>query len=156
MQIELNRATFRRLVQLYAVSLVLLCVTVAAELFVSEWLAFSDEFDAIVARRFGASGFDTAPYWAFGSIGAVLIWMIASIVGLLSFKRWARFGNWASVLVGFVPMLVFDGYTPSYTSPAVDLVSEINCGLFGAIVLLSYAKGLGADWFGSPLTDVKE
>jgi len=157
MQLELNRATFRRLVQLYAASYLISTAVIAAELLLlGGWLEFSDDFDAIVARHFGTSSFDMSEYWTLGALLFILTWTFASIAGLYWFKPWARFGNWASAVIASVTLLAVDGYRPSYTSPAVDFLLLINGGLFGAIVLLSYAKGFGADWFGSTLTNVKE
>ena len=148
MALELNRATFRRLVQFY---LLLLPIGVAAfviELITGPWLAFSNAFDALAAQHFGPDAFvEDAPSWPLALLLSLFAWMVASTIGLLWFRRWARFGAWASVLGIVAGMMMIDGYRPSYTSPVLDVFTIINGTLGGAILLLAYGKGYGADWF---------
>ena len=145
---ELNRATFRRLVQLYLVTLPIFIAAAVVEAFGDGWREFGDEFDSLSSERFGPTGFDTLPVWLVtGSLVLLLTWMIASNVGLLWFKRWARFGTWASVIVMYAVLLAIDGYRPSYTSPVYDWAMLVDGGLLGAILLLAYARNYGATWF---------
>ena len=53
MNIELNRLTFRRLVQLYLCSLVVAVVAIAVEM--SVWSDFIDDFDSLTVEHFGES-----------------------------------------------------------------------------------------------------
>ena len=73
--------------------------------------------------------------------------MLSSIAGLLWFKRWARFGSWMSLLVAIPVLWWVEGYRPSYTSPLTDWLSFVDAGLFGAVLLLAYARDYGATWF---------
>jgi len=155
-QIELNRATFRRLVQLYVAFFLLTIAIIAAELMNSRWWTFSEEFDALVARIFGVSGVDTFPIASLVVLLGLLVWMIASMIGLFWYRRWARFGSWASIIALFGAMFVIDGYRPSYTSPLLNMLTLVDGALFGAIILLSYAKGFGAGWFRWPLEVTEE
>lgn len=147
MQIELSRTTFRRLVQLHIAMAVLSLVSYARLYLMPSWIDFSADFEGLIAEHFARQ---EPPEWQAVVAGVVFlvvgIWSIASLVGLLWFKRWARLGSWLSLIIFFVLGMLLGG-KPSFSTLADDALLIFSSGLFGAIVLLSYAKGLGSEWF---------
>ena len=156
MQIKLNRTAFRRLVQMYMLSTAV-CIALAARfLIVPRWAAFEEEFRLLAETHFGGPPPDWL-MWLSLAVGALSIeWIVVSIAGLFWFKRWARLGTWASIPGCFIAMLVMIGETPEYTTLIDDLFTMTNSALLGAIVLLSYAKGYGAEWFALPAIAAEE
>jgi hypothetical protein len=149
MVLELNRATFHRLVQLHLIMLPLAIGAGLAELLNPQWLAFADEFDALAERHFGTGVFsERAPFWPLALLLAPVIWNFAAAIGLLWYKRWARFGSWASVVVLGLATLMFDGYRPDYMLPLTNWLQALDGMLFGALLLMAYADGYGSEWFG--------
>jgi hypothetical protein len=145
--IELSRATFRRLVQLYLLSIALVFGAVIFEWLSPKWSAFDSEFVALSEKHFGTLNFGQGVLIALGVyVLALLAWGIASTVGLLWFKRWARFGFWASA-AAFVPVIYVPGFYPYYSAPLSDLAGMIGSALFGAILILAYSRDYGASWF---------
>ena len=142
---ELNRTTFRRLVQTYLLLMVLTLATAVYEAFRPAWESFSADFDDLVERHFGVP----QEHW-FAAAGVAcsisLLWGLASAVGLLSFRRWARFGFWASFLL-FSPVLMVPGFYPYYMTPWGDLLAISASAAFGAILLLAYSREHGEMWF---------
>jgi hypothetical protein len=147
MHVELNRTTFVRLVQLYVLTLALEVGAAIYESFGPNWSAFSSDFDALAEQHFSAPSepilISLAVFYAFP-----LLWGLASIVGLLWFKKWARFGFWASVVL-FMPTMFIAGMYPYFVSPWTDLARILSGALFGAILLLAYSRDHGAIWFNS-------
>ena len=149
--IELNRATFRRLVQLYIVTLLLSSVPAIWQLFDPFWKSFDERFEQLVLSQFGQQAHPDWLMWTAG-ISFVLVgtWSVASMVGLLWFKRWARLGFWASAIPLLALASVTLGFRPYFATMLDDIFGIVGEALFGAIVLLSYAEGLGAEWFAPP------
>jgi hypothetical protein len=151
MRVELSRATFIRLVQLYIATGILSAGAAVYFIFSSSWQPFNNEFDLLVERHFVEPD---APDWLLwvvaGLLATILVWMIASMFGLLWFKRWARTGVWASLLALLGLAAVTFGTSPSATTLMDDALAIVDSALLGAILLLAYADGLGADWFALP------
>ncbi len=154
--IELNQAMFRRLVLF---DLLVLAATFAIELYESlspRWVAYSDEFYAMSSKYFRSfKDLNIVGLVIVIAVASVLfVWFIASILGLLWFQRWARFGMWASTVGLFIFMFLVPGLDVSYASPLSDALLFTDSALTGAILLLAYAKGYGEVWFsGVTLTD---
>jgi len=147
MSIELNQATFRRLVQLYLLSVAFTFVAFGYEWLSPKWSSFDSEFVALSERHFGTLDGSEATLIALGVyVIGLLMWGVASTVGLLWFKRWARFGFWASA-IAFLPLVYIPGFYPYYSAPLSDLSAMIGSVLFGAILLLAYSRDYGAIWF---------
>ncbi len=150
MAIELNKTTFRRLVWLYVASLVALVGSITFEIVDSKFAAFTTEFDQLAARYY--ESFDdwneTVLMVLAGIVTLCSVWAIASIVGMLRFKRWGRFGFWAPLIVAF-PLLVILPVYPAVTTAMTEIALMLNTALFGAILLIAYARGLGDSWFNS-------
>jgi hypothetical protein len=145
---ELNQTNFRRLVQLYLLTMVATLMVSIYEAFSPPWGSFAGEFDALVERHFG----DPLEQWLLPAAAlclASLIWGLASTIGLIGFKQWARFGFWASFLLS-VPILFMSGAYPSYSTPRMDLLVFFDGALFGAILLLAYSREHGGMWFNQP------
>jgi hypothetical protein len=147
--VELNRALFRRLVWLYLASVVAFALSVVFMAFDSKFSVLEREVDGLIARSYGAIDDLSMPVLIAMGVGLVLIliYWLASTIGLLFFKRWARFGFWASLLPTAPMFLVVNVY-PALTTGAHELTLFISSGLFGAILLMAYASGAGDDWFG--------
>lgn len=142
---ELDQKAFRRLVQLYlGVELVGFGV-IGVELFTPKLWAFSDDFDRLVQEYFGATN-DAAMFTALAFGVVSLTTGIASTVGLLWFKRWARTGFWLSILIA-LPLLLVPGFWLTYSTVWSDVLGFIASALFGAILLLSYSSNHGQIWF---------
>jgi hypothetical protein len=151
---ELNRSLFRRLVQLYIFVLLACVLVTVAQLFDSQMVGFSADFDALVAKRFGE------PDPVLEDAGmvvllAVVLWHLVATGGLLRFKNWARWGFWVSAvlmwILTFVPPL-----RPMYGWPLGSLLSAAFEGLFATIVLLSYSRDHGGTWFGAAPQQLSE
>lgn len=157
MSITPDRALFRRLVRLY---LLLSAVAIAATVYEAAapgWREFSDEFDLLVQRRFGS----VSDVLVIGSGAAMLLCLVFHVVaaiGLLKFRRWARLGFWASIIVT-LPVLWVPGLGVPFYSGAVTWTAQAaGSMLFGAILVLAYAEGLGAIWFatGAPAQAIED
>lgn len=149
MAIELNRALFKRLVWLYLASIAAFALSVLFMIFDATFAALELEVGALIARSYGSLDDLSTPVLVTIAVGlgVLLLWSLASTIGLLFFKRWARLGFWASLLPA-VPLFLLVGVYPALTSGAHELTLIISSGLFGAILLISYASGLGDVWFG--------
>ena len=159
----LDQVTFRRLVWLYIACWACSIAFIGHEVLAPEWTLFGSDFDALVVRHFGPDdifGADQSvdgPLRMFIGIGCLgLAWNFASMFGLLRFKRWARTGIWTSVLVLLLLLIAVFGSRPSYSTPLGDMLAAIDSGLLGAILLLSYARGLGAAWFAPSSSRIEE
>jgi hypothetical protein len=109
---------------------------------------FSEAFDQLVVAHFGPSVFTGVPDTILAvGLCAVLGWMLASTVGLFWFKRWARLGFWLAPLLATVLLMVLEGSRPDFSTPLADVLLTVHSATFGMIILLSYAKDYGADWF---------
>lgn len=157
MAIELSQATFKHLVQLYAVSGLAGIVAIAPQYMMGRWAEFGDAFDTLVVARFGS--YDPPLPVLVGLIVialTVFVWHIVSIVGLLRFRRWARSGLWQSLICLFVLYVGTTGFRPVFSSPFDDMFATVDSAILGSIVLLAYGKGLGSQWFVTRTADVKE
>ena len=148
MTLRLDRAAFRRLVQLYIVTAIASTAAAVHDYLGPQWSAFSEAFDALVVTHFGDRTVPDPVMWASAAalVGAGL-WMVASMFGLLRFQRWARTGMWMSIVIVLAVSQAAFGSQPSYTTPLTDLLALLDGALFGAILLLAYAEGYGAEWF---------
>ena len=157
MTIELNRTTFKRLVWLYIATSLLAVAASLPHLLSVRWFNFGEVFDQLVAEEFGSSTWsDTV--WLVVGVGllGLVIWMVASIFGLFYFRRWARFGVWASVVLLLVISVVIFRFRPIFGSIWDDVAITFSSALLGAIVLMAYAKGLGDEWFATPAAIIKD
>ncbi len=146
--IDLNRTAFRRMVQLHLAVLALVLGSTVLNATVPSLVAFGDGFDALVGEHFGSAFPPDHIMWpAAITFIVALIWSIVSTIGLLWFKRWARFGNWASIGLMYAVSILAFGSRPVYSTMLENVLFFISNALFGAIILLSYASGLGAQWF---------
>jgi hypothetical protein len=109
----------------------------------SAFAAFDPQFLELVTTSFGSTGLNDVQWSA---IGVGLIVHIGSTVGLLWFKRPARFLYWASMLWVLGIDMVW-GQHVSYSSWLLTPLDWLSSALFGAILLTSYAAGMGGDWF---------
>lgn len=157
MKIELNQTTFRRLVQLHIAWTIIVFVTFSRQFILPSWVTFGAAFDQLAATHFRSVGPSDALIWPAMGLALLLIgWMIASMVGLLWFQRWARFGTWASTIGSFVLLIAIFGTTPGFSTPLDDALSLVDSALFGAILLLAYAKGYGEKWFAPATARIEE
>ena len=143
MSIDLNKAAFRRLVQLYLLLLLLSVPLVILQVLSPTYETFDIEFQELVARHYGYAGY-SEPLLVV--MGAFLLAHFASAVSLLWFKRWGRLLFWFSIIV----MLTLDsilGAPAEWYTRWTAWSEVVGSALFGVIVLLSYATGLGTVWF---------
>ena len=154
MVIELNKATFKRLVWLYILSAVFGVGVYIFEYLDPTYSAFVEEFDALVTKYDGSVDDISISYLVLlGVIISVdLIWAVASVVGIMKFKRWGRFGFWASFVL-FLPLMAVPSFYPAVTSAMNEFLMIVSTSLFGAILILAYADGYGNDWFNPPQTN---
>jgi len=143
MRIELSKATFRRCVQLYLAACVLAMALCLWQVLDARLTAFDFEFRELLGRYYGWSDYSNLEL---GTGAAILLAHIAATVGLLWFKRWARTLFWSSVLASVALVMAF-GPPVEWYEPWTMALEVVFGGLFGAIVLLSYASGLGENWF---------
>jgi len=146
MSIELNRTTFKRLVQLYLLGLAVAVVASTYE--TVAWSGFGDAFDELVRQHFG----ETADWEMYLALVIGLLSLAAHIgaaIGLMGFRRWARPTFWGSMLLLFCMMLI-PGLGPSWSGFWSMITETATSALFGAILLLSYARDYGAEWFHIP------
>ncbi|HEX8364542.1 MAG TPA: hypothetical protein VF603_04570 [Allosphingosinicella sp.] len=143
MRIELSKATFRRCVQLYLAACVLATALCLWQVLDARLTAFDFEFRELLRRYYGWSDYSDL---ALGAGAAILLAHLAAMIGLLWFKRWARTLFWSSVLVAVALGTAFGAPVEWYQGWTMALEVVLG-GLFGAIVLLSYASGLGENWF---------
>ena len=155
MRLELDRPTFKRLVQFYLLTFAAVVGALAWEAFSPGLRTFAEAYDRLVDAHFGTP----APEWdiAAGVLGMIaLLWHLASAFGLLWYKRWARFGFWASLvlilLVEFFPLVSRPGFQTFWTG----WFTTVNASLFGAILLIAYSSDHGRLWFMKPLEKLKE
>lgn len=147
--IELNRSTFRRLVQFKIATAIATVIVAGCEAFSPRWISFSTEFDSLVLRYFGNADELTAPtlWLLMGIYGGLVLWLVASMVGLLLFERWARFGFWASTVCMYAIAFISPGLIAVYSSALSNVVTFADCALSGAILLLAYGRDHGQIWF---------
>ena len=151
MIIDLNRTTFRRLVQIDLLLVIAVLALAVYETLGAVWSDFSDDFDALVSKHFGPpadAGFEAEIAILLLVLGLAL-WMFASLIGLYWFKRWARFGTWASMLALFLLMWLLPGQSVGYSSRFMDILTFLDSAATGMILLLAYAKDHGQIWFSS-------
>ena len=143
MTIEWNRASYIRLLQLYVLSLVLTVLSAAYELFA--WSDFSTEFDKLTDTYFGEP---SDAQWIAVSIITVpaMVAHICSIVGLFSYRSWARLLFWVSLIALLLPSAT-PGLSVTYSGFAIMILETIGSALFGVIVMISYSKDHGGVWF---------
>lgn len=154
MAVELDRTTFRRLVWLHVAVGSASLLAVAPQYLSDRWQTFSLAFEALVDQQLGVDTTPAAVAIAFAGIAiGAFVWMIASIVGLLRFRSWGRTGTVASTALLLVLYPLALGSRPTFTSAVEVLLTFVDSALFGAIVLLAYAKGHGADWFARSAAD---
>ena len=144
MIVELDRALFRRFVQLYLITLSLVLPIVFYRLLTPSWTEFVAEFLDLLSRRFGWNDDDLA-YWL--PIGSLIIAHLACTIGLLLTRRWARLGFVASIFTLFLFDAVF-GPPAIYETGATQFLNLVLSMTAGAIILTAYARGAGAVWFG--------
>ena len=148
MTFELDRAMFKRLVWLNIVASISVVVAIVPQYLVGRWADFNLAFDALVEERFGPLPLaGTVEIVALLLMAAAVTWSLASTIGLLWFKRWARVGFWLSPIICVVLLAIYDGFRPTFRSSLDDGLAAAANAVFGAVVFLSYAKGLGAEWF---------
>ena len=143
MTVELNRATFGRLVKLYLLSIL---VIVACSVYVMlMWAEFGVAFDALNIEYFGEP--DETAFWVTSLvvIGAAVA-HLAGLFGLLRYKSWARGLTWISLLV-MIPTTFVPGFGFLTSHPAEMWLELANSVLLGMILLLAYSKDHGALWF---------
>ena len=144
---------FRRLVQLQIFLFLVSLLIFIGELMSEPFASFDSDFEALVTKYFGPGGLNEPTMVQAAVLITIFGWMLSSIAGLLWFKRWARFGSWASLLAAAPVLWWVDGDRPSYTSLLTDWLSFVDAGLFGAVLLLAYAQDYGATWFASERID---
>jgi hypothetical protein len=140
---ELSRTTFRRLVQLYLLLWAASIVLIVGQLFNQLHHDFDREFVALSERYYGPQR-ESDLIMALS--GGLLIMHTAGAIGLLWFQRWARLIFWMALVV----LLVIDSATGSpvaYFDQWASWSEFLGSGIFGAILVISYASGFGAEWF---------
>lgn len=149
MSIELSRTTFLKLVRLSLVLLAVILIVAVGESFALRWARFSAEFDALLAREFvGIDAYDDNAVIAAGTIlVALLAWNVASLIGLLRFRRWARTGLVASTLLLLALGLPFPGAATTFTTPWMAALTFVDSALIGAVVMMAYSADHGHRWF---------
>lgn len=83
--------------------------------------------------------FETHP---FISLAVLLPWLmaaLASIIGLLLFKRWARPTALYSTLLGFV---LYPLFGPDLSSAIASALTDASCLTWGAVLALAYYSSL--------------
>ena len=149
MSIELNQATFRRLVQLYLLSIVASVVAFGIEYVV--WTDFIDAFDKLLIERFGEPS-DLQLFFVLGFMAVAVIVHIVAIFQLSKFRPWSRSFVWISLLV-MLPVSFVPGFEFAWTGPLSTWAEWIGMALFGAILLLAYSQEHGEVWFRKPAKD---
>lgn len=143
MSIELNKLTFRRLVQIYLVLFLVSIPLTVWQVLSPTYEAFDLEFQALVARYYGHTGYSDGEMVA---AGVLLLIHLASVVGMLWFKPWARLLFWSSIMF----LLAFDvivGTPVEWLDRWGSWGQVLGSALFGAIILLAYSRGHGEVWF---------
>jgi hypothetical protein len=154
MSVDLNRGTFRRLVQLYLLSLVLTVLAAIYEAFHPAYAAFSAEFDSLAVKHFGELT-DTQLYiLAIPVVGGFIAHLTASFA-LLRFKRWARWLFWLPLLVG-IGFALIPSLAVYWTGFWTGWMTFVGSAIFGMILLLAYSRDHGAIWFSESACSLKE
>ncbi|WP_076068617.1 hypothetical protein [Sphingomonas montana] len=143
MVLELTKAMFRRLVMLE-----LLITVVAVPLLVwqqlqPEWIKFDAEFEALIVGMGGRTAMSDSELVLSAPI---LVSLVVALIGLLSFKPWARtlyLASWGAALL----LSLFWFGPANYATAAEDLIETLDDVIGGAILTLAYGRSLGADWF---------
>ena len=146
MQLNLDQPTFKRLVQLYLATVMVAYGLQVWDAFDPTQQAFSEAFERLVETRFGQSGQDwQARAYYYGLLG--MVWHLASAIGLFWYKRWARFGFWASLLLVLLLESIAFSFRPIFQMGWAGLFTSAITALFGAIVLIAYSSDHGHIWF---------
>jgi hypothetical protein len=136
MELKLDKPAYRRLVQLYLVSFLLLIGAAVYSVVDPVLSSFDADFQELVGKHFRhAAASDVMA--AVG--GMFLVTHLGATIGLLWFKAWARLLFWSSFLITYAITVIFE--PPVYYSTS---------WLFGAIIILSYSKDHGVIWFSKP------
>jgi hypothetical protein len=142
--LELNQTTFRHLVWLQAALIVAIVPLAIYEVENVSWSSFDAGVSRLSLQHFGRSTelTDFEALWA----GIVSICSIVSLYGLYTFRRWGRL----LFLLSFAFAGIFSMMGPVlWTSGPSSLMDILSSMSGGALLLMSYGNGLGADWFGS-------
>lgn len=147
--IELNRSTFRRLVQFNIATGIATVIVALYEAFSPRWISFSTDFDSLVLRYFGDvdSLSETSRWLLMGVYCGLILWLVASLIGLFWFKRWARFSFLASTVCMYAIAFLSPGLVANYGTALSDAVAFAECASSGAILLLAYGRDHGQIWF---------
>ena len=152
MILEPDRATFRRLIWLHIAASIAAVVAIGVPFFLPRWAAFDSAFEQLADQSFGVEATSASFLVVIGAVlVAAVVWAVVSVIGLFSFKRWARFGFWASNLISTVLIFPIMGLRPFWGVVTEDVPALLAGATFGAIVLLSYLRGAGAVWFNDSL-----
>jgi hypothetical protein len=141
MTIELNKKTFKRLVQLYLLTIPLMIIVTEAELTIGPWMALYDQFDKIVEANIDRVLSDDVRVLI---TGAIVLLHLVGMFGLLRFRKWGRPVFFWPIVLLFV-LDVFFG-TPTFFSPLSNVIYYIDAALFGMILLLAYSRSHGDIW----------
>ena len=143
MSIELSQQMFRRLAQLYILSIVLATAAVVLEMII--WSDFDAAFQHLTLKYFEEPS--DLQLFLLGGIGfAGAVAHVVAAFGLLRFRPWSRKVIWASL----IPMLAFSfipGLQVSWYGAWSMWLEFVGVALLGAMILLAYSRGLGETWF---------
>ena len=149
MSIELNQATFRRLVQLYLLSILASVVAFGIEYVV--WTDFIDAFDELLIEHFGEPS-DPQLFFVLGFMALAGIVHIVAAFQLSKFRPWSRSFVWISLLV-MLPVSFVAGFEFAWMGPISMWAEWIGLAVLGAILLLAYSQDHGEIWFRKPAKD---
>ena len=144
MTVELNRTTFRRLVQVNWLALVAVVPLGVWQALSQGWNDFDAAFTKLLQETYGRA---EPPDWLLWTSGALLLAHVAALIGIYWFQPWARWMLWATVLIMAVLDTAF-GQAASY-APAIETwLGTIGDAVFGAVVLASYCQPVANEFSG--------
>ena len=146
MQLHLDQARFKRLVQLYLLAILAVYGVQVLDAFDPGQQAFHEAFERLVERRFAQIGQDwRARAYYYGLAG--MVWHLTSAIGLLWYKRWARVGFWVSMVLVVLLESMATSLRPAFQMGWAGLLASAMMALFGAIVAIAYLSDYGHIWF---------
>ena len=144
MAIELNRATFRRLVQLN-------WLTLAAIIPIAAWQALSqgwNDFDAAFTKLLGDTyGYSEPSEWMQWTFVVLFVIHIAGAIGVYWFQKWARLALWLPIIVVAAADTAL-GLAATYEPTVQAWFLTFSDAVWGAVVFASYCRPVASAFSG--------
>jgi hypothetical protein len=135
---------FRYLAIAYLVTFLLIVPIMIHQVTDPNWVAFDAGFNRLLKQHFSWRE-PQDNFWIL--VGLILTTHIMATIGLLWFRRWAKW-LFAGTTVVLILASPFAGGPVTYFDSVSMVIQSLVGSLAGAILLLSFARGFGNDWFG--------